>query len=129
MRANHCSQHYCQGYKSRYGIKNGVDTEKCEKPQSDLKIPEHDLHFSSRNCARNCAVACLKGRNKSESSPMTCEAELHCWVSRMTCSILSLIARVIGIGRKVGPKIMGPKMNTSIILAGCNYNSSACNYD
>ena len=36
-------------------------------------------------------VGYLKGLYKSESSLMTCEAELHDWVSRMTCSILSPI--------------------------------------
>ena len=36
-------------------------------------------------------VGYLKGRYKAESSLMTCEAELHCSVTRMPCSILSLM--------------------------------------
>ena len=39
-------------------------------------------------------VGYLKGRYKSESSLMTCEAELHGSVTRMVYSILSLMGRL-----------------------------------
>ena len=49
-------------------------------------------------CIRVVRVSCeilpvgyLKGRYKSESSLMTCEAELHGLVTRMASSILSLM--------------------------------------
>ena len=31
----------------------------------------------------------LKAQYKSEALLMTCEAELHCWVSRMVCPMVS----------------------------------------
>ena len=59
----------------------GVETENYEIASKDLKIADRGLHFLCQGKQRRFASGLFKGQvqnyYKSESSLMTCEAELH----------------------------------------------------
>ena len=75
----------------KYRIKNGSrDWKLADSNKTLWKFQNVFFIFRRRDNSENLPVAYLKGGYKSESSLMTCEAELHGWVSRMAYSILSL---------------------------------------
>ena len=78
----------------------GVETENYEIAAKGFENTRSWFAFPSSGQA--APVGYLKGGYKSESSLMTCEAELHGSVTRMACSILSLIPNRHGLDtRKV----------------------------
>ena len=73
-----------------YRIKNrDWETENCEIAAKQFENTSTWFAFFVVGTTANFPVAYLKGWHKSESSLMTCEAKLHCWVSRMASPILS----------------------------------------
>ena len=70
----------------------GVATENYEIAAKGFENTDFVVCISSLTASREILpVGYLKGRYKSESSLMNCEAELHGSVTRMLSSILSLI--------------------------------------
>ena len=70
----------------------GVETENYEIPAKGFENTDFVVCILVvRVSSEILPVGYLKGRYKSESSLMTCVAELHCSVTRMPSSTLSLI--------------------------------------
>ena len=82
--------------KMKYRIKMGAETENYEITAKGFENTSFVVCISSLMVSlKFCpwAAGYLKGLYASESSLMTCEAELHGSVTRMPSSILSLIGR------------------------------------
>ena len=69
----------------------GVETENYEIAGKGYENTDFVVCISSPAVNRQFLPGCFKGRYKSQSSLMTCEAELHGSVTRMPSSIASLI--------------------------------------
>ena len=92
-----------------YRINNVVETENYEIAAKGFENTRSWHAFSvvgttSRTSSEILPVGYLKGLNKSESSLMTCEAELHGWASRMQSPVLSHMG--ISINKKSESSIM-----------------------
>ena len=81
-----------KGYKmhSKKKYKMGIETENYEIATKGFENTDFVVCSSSPAVSRQfLSVGYLKGLYKSESSLMTCVAELHCSVTQMPSSILS----------------------------------------
>ena len=83
----------------------GIETENYEIAAKGFENTDFVVCISSPGVSRQfLPVGYLKGRYKSESSLMTCEAVLHGSITRMPSSILSLIGKggMLGLRQGIG---------------------------